>query len=330
MSQVDENISTEFEYTEEEKAELARLDQMNEHSNELVDELSDEQKLANDVLDALKKTDPLDEIELDDDFVDHLLGDPKAAPVIEPVVDQNLEVKIDPVVEPEPAPDYQEQLEEVEQRVTEAKGNVDDTLDKLRELAEEYDNGEVSQGKYDIEKIKLERDLRKGERLLENVESEQISLQSEADTKIAAYQDVRRTEWQNNLIGFLEDPANAIIANNTHVAEQFDILLASMGQSGVFDGLDNSQILTSVRNQLCFRVPELNATAYIPSKEQAKQKPDKPKHSNVAVPLSLSQMQAKEAPADDKFSYIRKLSGVAYEEALSKLTEEQENEFYFS
>jgi hypothetical protein len=40
-------------------------------------------------------------------------------------------------------------------------------------------------------------------------------------------------------------------------------------------------------------------------------------------------MNAQEMPADDPFAYIRKLSGVAYEQALSKLTPEQNDAYFF-
>ena len=70
--------------------------------------------------------------------------------------------------------------------------------------------------------------------------------------------------WRNELIEFLDDPANEVIGSNPHVAEQFDKLLASMGSSGVFEGLNNKQILQSVRNQLSFHVPELRDKPYTP------------------------------------------------------------------
>ena len=40
-------------------------------------------------------------------------------------------------------------------------------------------------------------------------------------------------------------------------------------------------------------------------------------------------MNVKEVPADDPFAYIRKLSGVEYEQAISKLSEEQQDAFFF-
>ena len=102
-----------------------------------------------------------------------------------------------------------------------------------------------------------------------------------------------------------------------------------MGKSGVFEGLNNKQILQSVRNQLSFHVPELRDTPYTPKAAKTKGKPAKPRHENSNVPASLSQMNVKEVPADDPFAYIRKLSGVEYEQAISKLSEEQQDAFFF-
>ena len=320
MSEENENPLNEFEYTEEEKAELARLDAENEESDELTN-------VPGEVVDP--------ELEVDDGLIDDLLK-PEIDPLV-PVDNTDTpapaaapETVIDPELEnePEPAPDYDAQLEELEQQKQAAQGEVDDTLDKLQQLAEQFDDGEVSQGKYDIEKLKLERELRRSEKTLDKAEQAHESLSEVATEKLDEYHTSRRTTWRNDLVGFLEDPANEVIANNQHIAEQFDTLLQSMGQSGVFEGLNNQQILQSVRNQLSFRVPELGKTAYTPAAKAAT-KPAKPTQK-ANIPASLSQMQTQEIPADDPFAFIRKLSGVEYEKAISKLSEEQQEKLLFS
>ena len=329
MSEInDENTLNEFEYTDEEKAELAKLDALNENSDELKTEAGEEQVSLEDIEKAKQQGEQ--DLEVGDEFLDELLnpedtakqeqgGEPKIEPKIEP----------EPEAEPEPIPDYQAQLDEAEQRLQEAQGNIDDTLNKLRELAEQYDEGEISQGMYDVQKLELERELRRNERQHEKLEGELEQINSEADSKISAYQDARRNAWRNELLEFLDDPANEVIGSNPHIAEQFDNLLASMGKSGVFEGLNNKQILQSVRNQLSFHVPELRDTPYTPKAAKTKGKPAKPRHENSNVPASLSQMNVKEVPADDPFAYIRKLSGVEYEQAISKLSEEQQDAFFF-
>lgn len=318
MSDVnDDDTLNEFEYSEEELAELAKLNELNDDSDELTPVPAEEETV-------IVPGDDSEDLELDDDFVDDLLnpGEVKTEPAKQPDPESTPE----PEIEPEPAPDFDEQLEESTQRVQEAQGNIDDTLSKLSELAEQYDDGEISQGKYDIKKLELERELRRHEKVLDKVEQAHESLEGEANTQIGTYQESRRNAWRNELVGFLEDPANAVIANNQHVAEQFDALLQSMGQSGVFEGLNNQQVLQSVRNQLSFRVPELSKTTYNP--QTAKAKPPKPTQKSN-IPASLSQMSAQEMPTDDPFAYLRKLSGVAYEQALSKLTPEQSDAYTF-
>lgn len=326
MSEInDENTLNEFEYTDEEKAELAKLDALNENSDELKTELNEEQVSLEDI--EKEKQQVNQDLEVGDEFLDELLNP-------EDTAKQEAGEKGGPAEheehepEPEPEPDYQAQLDEAEQRLQEAQGNVDDTLNKLRELADQYDEGEISQGKYDVQKLELERELRRNERLYEKAEGELQQVSSEANSKISEYQDTRRNAWRNELIEFLNDPANEVIGSNPHVAEQFDRLLASMGGSGVFEGLNNKQILQSVRNQLSFHVPELRDKPYTP-KASKQNKPAKPRHENSNVPASLSQMNVKEVPADDPFAYIRKLSGVEYEQAISKLSEEQQDAFFF-
>lgn len=325
MSELNDNDElNEFGYTEEELAELAKLDAANEHSDELTDTPADEVIKP----EPVNTDEPGDDLTLDDEFIDDLLqpGEVKKDP--EPAKEPEIDPEPTPEPEVEPEPDYDEQLEELEQQKQAAQGEVDDTLDQLQKLAEDFDEGEISQGKYDVEKLKLERALRRQERALEQAEQDYQSLSSEATTKVEQYHESRRTVWREDLVSFLEDPANAVIANNQHIAQQFDGLLQSMGQSGVFEGLNNQQILQSVRNQLSFRVPELSKTAYTP-KQNTQPKPPKPSQANAKVPASLSQMSAQEMPADDPFAYIRKLSGVKYEEAISKLSPEQQEAFFF-
>lgn len=323
----DESTLNEFEYTDEEKAELAKLDALNENSDELKTEAGEEQVS----LEAIEKAKHQGEqdLEVGDEFLDELLNPEDTAKQEQGGEGEPAEPKIEPEPEAEPLPDYQAQLDEAEQRLQEAQGNIDDTLNKLRELAEQYDEGEISQGKYDVQKLELERELRRNERQHEKLEGELEQINSEADSKISAYQDARRNAWRNELLEFLDDPANEVIGSNPHIAEQFDNLLASMGKSGVFEGLNNKQILQSVRNQLSFHVPELRDKPYTPKAAKTKDKPAKPRHENSNVPASLSQMNVKEVPADDPFAYIRKLSGVEYEQAISKLSEEQQDAFFF-
>ena len=320
MSEENENPLNEFEYTEEEKAELARLDAANDESDELTDATDDETKLV----DVDPEEDP--DLIVDDGLIDDLLTPGEEPAKVEPAADPAIQPEVE--IEPEPAPDYDEQLQELEQQKQAAQGEVNDTLDKLQQLAEQFDDGEVSQGKYDIEKLKLERELRRSEKSLDKAEQAHDSLSEVATEKLDEYHTSRRVTWRNDLVGFLEDPANEVIANNQHIAEQFDTLLQSMGQSGVFEGLNNQQILQSVRNQLSFRVPELGKTAYTPAAKAAT-KPAKPTQK-PNIPASLSQMQTQEIPADDPFAFIRKLSGVEYEKAISKLSEEQQEQLLFS
>ena len=307
MSKENENPLNEFEYTEEEKAELARLDAANEESDEL-------NNPSDDVIDP--------ELEVDDDLVNDLLK-----PEIDPLVPETV-IQPEFEIEPEPAPDYDAQLEELEQQKQAAQGEVDDTLDKLQQLVEQFDDGEVSQGKYDIEKLKLERELRRNEKTLDKAEQAHESLSEVATEKLDEYHNTRVNVWRNDLMRFLGDPANEVIANNHHIALDFDETLEKLGKSGVLNGLNNQQILQSVRNQLAFTVPELRTTQYTPAAKAAT-KPAKPTQK-ANIPASLSQMQTQEIPADDPFAFIRKLSGVEYEKAISKLSEEQQEQLLFS
>ena len=343
MSVDDQNNDlNEFEYSPEELAELAKLDALNDGKEE-IEEIDVDSDLLDDLLNPEDpKADPAQQEQIDQEPGDDpaqdqnqplpVEGDDKPAeekqpPEVEPVP------VVEEIVPIEPAPDYTEQLEEAKSIIEDVQGKIDDAFTQLTELSEKYDNGEIGQGKYDIERLRLEREIRKSERLLEEAETEHKNLKKEAETRLSEYQEQRQSQWQQDIKAFAAHPANTLIVNNPHIAEQFDQILKTMGQSGVFEGLSNEQILISVRNQLSFRVPELNKTPYVKTTTaqapQTQDKPKKPTHEKANLPPSLSQMQVQELPADDPFAYIRKLSGVKYEEALSKLSEEQYDKFLF-
>lgn len=337
----------EFELSPEEQAELDKLDELNGDSDELQNVPVDENNAAPGTPDEEV------DIDVDDEFLNELTAnkDPLAPADEEENEDNNNgqegnqgnndnpdidnpgdDDPIDDEQLPEP-PDYTEQLNAVGERIFEAQGNIDDTIKQLEELSTKFDDGEIGQGQYDLDRLKLTRQLNKHERTLVQIEAEQQELQSEANEKLAEYQAAGQTKWQAAVNAFITDPANALIANNRHIAEQFDQILGGMNQAGLLDGLTQQQVLSAVRSQLALRVPQLNDTPYTPSKDAAKQqqqKPAKPSQQTATkVPPSLSQMQAIDTPQDDPFAYIRKLTGVDYEVAISKLSPEQQETFLF-
>lgn len=324
-----EDTLNEFELSPEEKAELDQLNALNEGSDELQD-----------------INNPDESVEVDEDTLKNLtnaenLTDPNNPDVTdgeEPGGKTDNEAAQKPeetpeaqTVEEEPlqAPDYEDQLQAQKDKIEQAEQAVQAVSNQLKQLSDDYDDGEVSQGKYDYERLELQRKLAKLDTALERENSAYTALEAEATQKVGEYQEAHLTAWRKDLLDFVQDPSNEVLKTNPNVAQQFDEILNNMGQSGMLAGLNNQQVLIAVRSQLAIRVPELNQTPYTAkSKAPVKEKPAKPKQ-NPNIPASLSHMQSQELPADDPFAHVRKLSGVKYEEAISKMSAEQRDQFFF-
>lgn len=331
----------EFELTEEEKAELAALDAQNDDSEELTD-VNSESKL-------------FDDIHIDDEDVNNRGG---AAGQQEEKTENDNPDNNNPELgagggdngatgagnnagsgdgaennnndDIEPPKDYSAEIEELDQQKQEADGKIQDTLDQLKELSTKFDDGEIGQGQYDFDRLKLQRELNKLEVNAQRIESKQETIQQQAETEIQAYQQKSQQGWFNNLRAFVDLPENELIKNNPNVANKFDQILNGLNEAGLLDGLSHSQVLSTVRTNLAIHFPALNSAVPAQPKEQNQgNKPPKPTHDKANIPLSLANQQTLEIPDQtDPFAYIRKLDGIEYEKAIEKLSEEQLNQFY--
>ena len=318
----------EFAYTPEEQAEIDKLNALNADSEEIHEELDpDELEVDEETIKNL--TDPQDTPELGDE------PDPEKEPEVEvpggKTDNEPAPTHEHAAVEEElpPAPNYDDQLQAQKEKIEQAEQAIQDVSNQLRQLSVDYDEGEISQDKYDYDRQELQRKLSKLDTALEREGNAYSALEAEANQKIDEYQEIQREAWHKDVRAFLSDPSNELLRTNANVATQFDEVLISMGKAGMLDGLSHEQILTSVRTQLAIRVPELAATPYTgtkPTKEP--EKPAKPTKTPTH-PSSLSSMQAQELPADDPFAHVRKLSGVKYEEAIANMSPEQQDKFFF-
>ncbi|CAA0276524.1 Uncharacterised protein [Acinetobacter baumannii] len=338
-------ILNEFEYTDEEKAEIEKLNKKADSDNEDEDndnELDDdfvEDLLKNDEEDEEDKTDesntpPSSEDDENQDNDDEL--DPGTKTDNENEVDDKENGQNDPLVEDEvePLPNFDEQLEELDQQRQAAQGKVSDAFSKLEELGEQFDNGEIGQGKYDTQKALLEREIRQYEGEVSKLDAKYEALSNTAAETIDAYNKSQADKFNQELLNFVKKEENNYLMTNPNLAGEFDQLLKAFGNAGVFDGMSNIQIIETVNNTLLVRHPELK-TVRPKSKADPEQKieknakPPKPKHENPKIPTSLSNIPAVEVnDQTDPFAHIRKLSGIEYEAAIQSLTPKQYQQFF--
>lgn len=341
VEQINESLDDEFKYTPEELEEIARLEKQNKDSDTFIDPELDPEAEHTPSEDPKNPDDP--EFDFDDETLADLTkptvdpNDPPAEEIPGGKADTP-DPEIAPEIDPEPEiipPDFGEQLEELQQRHAEAKGKAQDTLDKISDLGQQLDDGEIGQGRYDAELARLQRDLAKHDRVVEKLDGELESLQGEADNKIAEYQEQVRAAWKSDLRSFLGQPENALIAGNINVAEKFDSIFNEYAEKGIFEGMNNHQVLQTIRDRLSmtYELPPFQVKATKQAKAAAEQKPNpkppKPTQQDKPIPVSLTQSSAIESPQDDPFVHIKKLKGIAYEEAIAALSPAQRDKFLF-
>ncbi|WP_151721057.1 hypothetical protein [Acinetobacter ursingii] len=326
-------LLNEFEYSEEELAEIKALE---------------EQDKLNQIDASGKPIHQTQDDDLDDDFLNDLTkgqdgenNNPAPKPDPEPTPEQ--EPKAAPTgTPPEPAPkqeheptlennipeveDYTEQLTELTQQKEDAQGKIDDVLEQLEKLGEDFDNGEIGQGKYEAQKLRLQRDLNQYETQLTQIEQQHTNLANTSAEQNLSRQEALNQAWARDAKSFIDQPENELLKNNPNMAHAFDQTLTALGQAGQLEGLSNTQVLQTVRAALAIRHPELNTK---PTGQQQEQK-KKPTHDGFVPPVSLANVPSTDGLDDNPFAHIDKLSGIEYETAISKMTPAQRAAYYGS
>lgn len=320
-------LLNEFEYTEEELAELKALE---------------EQDKLNQIDESGKPIHQQQEDDLDDDFLNDLTqgndnNNPAAKPDPEPTPEQPLtptDTPLEPTTSQEPKPtpdnnipeveDYTEQLTELTQQKEDAQGKIDDVLEQLEKLGEDFDNGEIGQGKYEAQKLRLQRDLSQHEAQLSQIAQQHTNLANTSAEQNLSRQEALNQAWARDAKAFIDQPENELLKNNPNMAHAFDQTLSALGQAGQLEGLSNTQVLQTVRAALAIRHPELNTK---PAGQQQEQK-KKPTHDGFVPPVSLANVPSTDGLDDNPFAHIDKLDGVAYETAIAKMTPAQRQAYY--
>lgn len=218
--------------------------------------------------------------------------------------------------------DYAAIAEAIDGKYEAASGRADELINELEELAGQLDDGDIGQGAYDVAKLRIDRELRSIDSQITALASERNAVNDKVESSQAQQQAENAARWQNEVTGFLAQPENQIFNTDADAATQFDATLASMDAAGLFEGLTMPQVLASVRQQLAIRIDLPAASKAAPV---ATNKP----RATPKIPPSTNMIPATEANDDSagEFAYIHKLSGAAYEKALSEMSPEQQARF---
>jgi len=239
------------------------------------------------------------EITIDDD------GE-EVAPAVAPVAPEPV---VDPVAE-NTGIDYAEVLLASTTKQAELEA-------QLKDLATKFDDGELDDADYNIEVRKIERAIARVEAKMELAE-EQIEAQNAA---AEANQAKLMAQWEKAQVDFFAKPENKALAEDDAMFNSLDVhvkKILAAGNTPIGDVLDLAKhnLLAGIAKITGQKAPD------------APKPSTKPKAPQVELPPTLGNIPSAIPNADgDEFSYIDKLSGRKYEDAVAKLTPEQHDRY---
>ncbi len=233
----------------------------------------------------------------DDEEIEITIDDEEVAPVIEPVPENT-------------GIDYADVLLVATTKQAELEA-------QLKELAERFDDGELEDAEYNIEVRKVERAIARVEAKMELAE-EQIEAQNAAEE---ANQAKLMAQWEKEQVDFFAKAENKVFAEDDALFNSLDAhvkKILAAGNVPIADVLSTAKhnLLTSIAKVTGQKLPD------------APKPSTKPKAPQVELPPTLGNIPSAIPNADgDEFSYIDKLSGRKYEDAVAKLTPEQHERY---
>jgi hypothetical protein len=206
-------------------------------------------------------------------------------------------------------------------QATELATRLADAENKVIDLGDQLENGEINQAKYEIEKRRLMRDI-------ESIEASQLMTSQVLEQKETALQDasVASDPWYIAANDFLNAPGNEVF---NAAGEHHD---------GLKNAIQFAVGLKANENKTPAEIIAIASNAYramtgmsVPVVAAAPATPAKAPKPQPNIPPTLGMMQAALPNNDDApYAHLSNLSGPAYEAAYSKLSQDQRDAYLSS
>lgn len=204
-------------------------------------------------------------------------------------------------------------------QATELATQLADAENKVIDLGDQLENGEINQAKYEIEKRRLMRDI-------EAIEASQLMTSQVLEQKEVELQDASAASdpWYIAASDFLKDPGNEIF---NAAGEHHD---------GLKNAIQFAVGLKANENKTPAEIIAIASNAYramtgMPAPAAAPAAPAKAPKPQPNIPPTLGMMQAALPNNDDApYAHLSNLSGPAYEAAYSKLSQDQRDAYLSS
>ena len=206
-------------------------------------------------------------------------------------------------------------------QATELATRLADAENKVIDLGDQLENGEINQAKYEIEKRRLMRDI-------ESIEASQLMTSQVLEQKETALQDasVASDPWYIAANDFLNAPGNEVF---NAAGEHHDGLKNAIQFAVGLKANENktpAEIIAIASN--AYRAMTGMSAPAVAATPVTQAKAPKPQPN---IPPTLGMMQAALPNNDDApYAHLSNLSGPAYEAAYSKLSQDQRDAYLSS
>lgn len=204
-------------------------------------------------------------------------------------------------------------------QATELVTRLADAENKVIDLGDQLENGEINQAKYEIEKRRLMREI-------EAIEASQMTNAQVLEQKEAELQDASAASdpWYVAATEFLNAPGNEIFnAAGEHHEGLKNAIQFAVGLKANENKTPAEIIAIASNAYRAMTGMSAPAVAAAPPTKAAKPQPN--------IPPTLGMMQAALPNNDDApYAHLSNLSGPAYEAAYSKLSQDQRDAFLSS
>lgn len=306
MSEYDENLAgSEFELTEEEKAQLALEEQQGLDDESGNDDVEVDEETLNKLLNGHQENNQVETENQD-------IGNEDTNQLKDDIHQEHNEQEQEDIIVREQVEKYETSLNDLQATIDEQEQKQKDILDNIDELGKSFDAGDIGQGEYNSRLKRLELELDASNKATVNAQNEFKSVDQKYQD--FAYQNQQKYEnlWKDEVKTFLQE--NPVYDTESPYRTRFDEIFKDFQEKNVFAGMSYKNIISTVQHRVEI---ELGQPEQVKQKEKSK---TLPKRQNIDIPPSIHQMQAVEDNASgDEFASIDRLNGIDYEVALERL-----------
>lgn len=247
--------------------------------------------------------------------IEEMYDEPEAEPVAEAEAESTAEAEPEPIPETDSTPDA---LAAVITILTEKQAAFEEAMQEYTDLANQLDDGDIGQGKYEAESYRLKAKLEGLDRDIQALQKQHDSVEHDVDQRAEA----KRAEFVQAATAFLSQPENQMFQQGTPEWAALDAQIIHLQTN--HPNMPSAEVMQRARQAA---VALLGISEGKPTETKPTETKPKRADTNINIPPTLGNMPAAESNSGGEFSHLDNLTGVALERAVSKLSPEQQSRY---